>query len=345
VTEGINVTVIGATGDLGKPLLRRLDAEPAVSGIRAVGRNHFDPGKAGLARVSFVPADVLDPAAIAGAVAGADVVMHLAFLIFGRRRQTRAINIDGSRNVFRAAASAGVKRMIYASSVAAYGFYNDRPLPLTEELPLRVNRNYFYTEEKVATEQILAEVAAGTGIEVYVFRPCVIAGEESLALVRDNPLMRMGERFPAGLLRGLGRLGLRPLVFDAGVPMQLVHAQDVAEALTLAVIGTGSPGAYNLAAPEELSIAEVARELDWPVIRIPVAAARAVRRLATLTPWTPPELQFYSHLLSAPMTVSCDRAERDLGWKPRHSGRSVLSETVASARRQGLLPQLSRPRQ
>jgi nucleoside-diphosphate-sugar epimerase len=339
MTEGISVTVIGATGDLGKPLLRRLDAEPAVRSIRAVGRNHFDPRKAGLAKVSFVQADVLDAAAIAGAVAGADVVMHLAFLIFGPRRQTRAINIDGSRNVFRAAASAGVKRVIYASSAAAYGFYNDRPLPLTEDLPLRFNRNYFYTEEKVSSERILADVTAGTAIEVYVFRPCVIAGEESLALVRDNPLMRMGARLPAGLLRGLGRIGLRPIVFDAGVPMQLVHAEDVAEALTLAVIGAGPPGAYNLAAPEELSITEVAREIGWPTTRIPVAAAKAFRWLAALTPWTPPELQFYSHLLSAPMTVSCDLAERDLGWKPRHSGRSVLSETIASARQQGLLPQ------
>jgi UDP-glucose 4-epimerase len=341
VSQGLSVTVIGATGDLGKPLLRRLDAEPAVGSIRAVGRNHFDARKAGLAKASFVAADVLDAAAIARAVAGADVVMHLAFLIFGRRQQTRAINIDGSRNVFRAAVSAGAKRVIYASSAAAYGFHNDRPLPLTEDLPLRINRNYFYTEEKVATEQILADVTAGTGTEAYVFRPCVIAGAESLALVRDNPLMRMGAKVPGGLVRALGRLGLRPVAFDAGVPMQLVHAEDVAEALTLAVIKAGSPGAYNLAAPEELSIAEVAGEIGWPTIRIPVAAARAFQRLAELTPWTPPELQFYSHLLSSPMTISCDRAERDLGWKPRHSGRSVLMETVASARQQGLLPHKS----
>lgn len=342
--QGLSVTVIGATGDLGKPLLRRLDAEPAVGRIRAVGRNSFDPAKAGLIKAEFVSADVVDPAAITHAIAGADVVMHLAFLIFGRRQHTREINIGGCRNVFRAAAAAGAKRVIYTSSAAVYGFYNDRPLPLTEDAPLRSNRNYFYTEEKVATEQILFDVAAGTGIEVYVFRPCVIAGAESLALVRDNPLMRIGAKVPAGVLRGFGRLGLRPLVFDAGVPMQLVHAEDVAEALTLAVLGAGSPGAYNLAAPQELSITEVARALGWPAVHIPAAAAKAFQRLAALTAWTPPELQFYSHLLSASMTINCDRAARELGWKPRHTAHSVLAETVASARQQGLLPQKSERR-
>jgi nucleoside-diphosphate-sugar epimerase len=128
------------------------------------------------------------------------------------------------------------------------------------------------------------------------------------------------------------------VVFDAGVPMQLVHAEDVSEALALAVVGTGTPGAYNLAAPEELSITDIANALGWPVARIPLGVAKALRRLATITPWTPSELQFYSHLLSAPMAVGCDKAARELGWKPKHSAQSVLAETIAAARQQGLLP-------
>lgn len=335
--SGIDVTVIGATGDLGKPLLRRLEAESGISRIRAVGRTTFSPGSTGLTKTEFVQADVVDAAGIAEAMAGSDVVMHLAFLIFGRERDTRPINIGGCRNVFRAAAASGAKRLIYASSAAVYGFYDDRPLPLTEDLPNRPNRNYVYTEEKVATEQILSDVTDGRAVDSYVFRPCVIGGAESLALVRDNPLMRLGAKMPAGLLRALGAIGLRPLVFDAGVPMQLVHAEDVAEALALAVLGAGPPGAYNLAGPGEISLSEIAGELGWPVLRIPRGVARTLRRLAELTRWTPPELQFYSHLLSSPMTVSYEKAVHDLGWIPRHDARSVLVETIASARRQGLL--------
>ena len=64
---------------------------------------------------------------------GADVAVHLAFAIFGGREETRRVNLEGSRNVFEAAIEAGVKRLVYASSVAAYGFHADNPQPLTED--------------------------------------------------------------------------------------------------------------------------------------------------------------------------------------------------------------------
>jgi UDP-glucose 4-epimerase len=335
--SGLDVTVIGATGDLGKPLLRRLEAEPGIGRIRAVGRGTFVPSDAGLTKTEFVRADVVDAEGIAGAVAGADVVMHLAFLIFGRERDTRPINLGGSRNVFRAAVAAGAKRLIYASSAAVYGFYDDRPLPLTEDLPNRANRNYLYTQEKVATEQILADVTTGVSVDTYVFRPCVIGGADSLALVRDNPLARLGAQMPTGVRNALRATRLRPVVFDAGVPMQLVHAEDVAEALALAVMGAGPAGAYNLAGPGEVSISDIARELGWPVWRMPKGVANSLRWLAELTHFTPPELQFYTHLLTSPMAVSSAKAHRDLGWKPRHEAQAVLAETIAAARRKGMI--------
>jgi UDP-glucose 4-epimerase len=120
--------------------------------------------------------------------------------------------------------------------------------------------------------------------------------------------------------------------------MQLVHAADVVEAVLAGVRGTGSPGAYNFASPDELSITEVSRALGWPVVRVPRAVMMGARHLASLTPRTPPELQFFVHLLTSSMIVSCERARVELGWEPRHSGRSVLQETVASARERGLLP-------
>jgi nucleoside-diphosphate-sugar epimerase len=339
MSHGIDVTIIGATGDLGVPLLRRLDAEPDIARVRAVGRNTFDPAALGLSKVEFIHGDVRDRAAMDRAVETADVVVHLAFLIFGKREQTRTINVQGCRNVFEAALSAKAARLIYMSSAAAYGFYDDRPVPLTEQLPLRANRNYFYTEEKVATEIMLRELSAESNTDVYVFRPCVIGGAESLALVRDNPYMRLAARIPQGPRRLLGRARwLKPVVLDAGVPMQLVHASDVVEAIVAGVRGVASPGAYNFAAPDELSISEVSRALGWPVVRVPRAAVRCARFLATLTPWTPPELQFFVHLLTSSMVVSCERARREMGWEPRHTGRAVLQETVASARERGLLP-------
>jgi len=83
--------------------------------------------------------DVREPAALEGAFRGADVVIHLAFMITGNasRQTIRAINVEGTLNAFRAAAAAGAKRFVYASSVAAYGFHPDNPIGMTEEWPVR----------------------------------------------------------------------------------------------------------------------------------------------------------------------------------------------------------------
>ena len=77
------------------------------------------------------------PDSVDGLVAGADVVVHLAFIIFGGHDETRAINLEGSRNVFEAAARRRARRLVYTSSVAAYGFHDDNPQPLTEEIEPR----------------------------------------------------------------------------------------------------------------------------------------------------------------------------------------------------------------
>ena len=73
-----------------------------------------------------------DPRALRAAFAGADVVVHLAFMITGRaaRDTIRAINVEGTLNAFRAAAAAGATRFVYASSVAAYGFGTRQPGPV-----------------------------------------------------------------------------------------------------------------------------------------------------------------------------------------------------------------------
>src|SRR5437868_5998500 len=79
---------------------------------------------------------------------GADVAVHLAFAIFGDREETRRINLEGSRNVFEAANEAGVKRLVYASSVAAYGFHPENPQPLTEETPAIGSSRFYYSAQK-----------------------------------------------------------------------------------------------------------------------------------------------------------------------------------------------------
>src|ERR1700742_4230823 len=114
----MRVVVTGAPGNVGTAVLRALNAEPGVDQLVAVARR---PPIRSLSGAEFVGADVstdsLEPI-----FAGADVVVHLAWLIQPGRDEsvTRAVNVDGSRRVFEAVVATGVPSLVYASSVGAY---------------------------------------------------------------------------------------------------------------------------------------------------------------------------------------------------------------------------------
>ena len=82
------------------------------------------------------------------------------------------------------AAAAGARRFVYASSVAAYGFHGDNPQPLTEDVATRGSEQHPYSEQKAALERVLAETTSGvTGLDTYVFRPCIVAGPDARMLI------------------------------------------------------------------------------------------------------------------------------------------------------------------
>ena len=214
-----------------------------------MARRPFDPAAAGLRKTEYRQGDVLDRDARRRLVAGADVVVHLAFLIIGGLEETQRINLEGSRNVFEAAVAAGAKRLVYASSVAAYGFHADNPPLLTEDVPPRGTDRHYYSAQKAKLEGVLGEVARGHARPTaYVFRPCIVAGPDALMLVENIPYIQLSDRMPGAVLRALELMpALKPVLPDPGVPFQLVHHDDVATALRAGVLGRGTPGVYNLA--------------------------------------------------------------------------------------------------
>src|SRR3712207_148549 len=127
----LTVAVTGPTGAIGRALLRSLDRTRAVSRGLGMARRPFDPDRMGLRKTEYRQGDILDRDAVDALVADADVIVHLAFIIVGGQQETRSVNLQGSRTVFAAAASAPrARRLIYTSSVAAYGFHPDHPQPL-----------------------------------------------------------------------------------------------------------------------------------------------------------------------------------------------------------------------
>lgn len=333
---GLTVAVTGPTGDIGKSVVRSLEAESDVERIIGMARRPFDPAEHGWKRAEYRQGDILDRRSLDDLFQGVDVAVHLAFVIFGSHAETREVNLEGTRNVFEAAVAAGAKRIVYTSSVAAYGFPEVEGR-ITEEVKPRGLDRFYYSAQKSELEEVLAEVIAGTEIEAYLLRPCVVAGRDAPTLVEQLiDAFRLG-----GRLRSIGRVvgsvpGVAPVIPDPGVPFQLVHHDDVAAAAAAAVLGRGDPGPYNLAADDELSVSELAAALGWHSVPIPKAGVAAAAEVVARIPKLPAEMAWVE-AFRRPVIMDCTRARDQLGWDPQHSSRETLDETLAGARESGLL--------
>ncbi|HEY6730991.1 MAG TPA: NAD-dependent epimerase/dehydratase family protein [Solirubrobacterales bacterium] len=331
------VAVTGPTGEIGKPLMSELERRSQVGEVLGMARRPFDPAAEGWEKVAYRRGDILDRGALAALFDGADVAVHLAFAIFGSREETRKVNLEGTRNVFEVAIRAGVKRLVYASSVAAYGFHPENPQPLSEEVPAWGSDDFYYSAQKAELEDLLGELLLGSDVEAYVFRPCIVAGPRATMLIEQTvDAVRVGDPVPL-LRRGIERLPLvTPILPDPGVPIQLVHHDDVAQAMAAAISGDGPPGIYNLAGEGEIQVADIARALGWRSVPVPAPAVSAGRAAARRLTFASSRLE-WATALDTPVLMDTAKARRELGWKPRHDAEETLRETVVGAREKGLL--------
>jgi UDP-glucose 4-epimerase len=330
-TERLTVAITGPTGDIGRALVHALERSRAVGEIRGMARRPIDP-EYGFKRLEYRQGNVLDEGDVERFVAGADVVVHLAFIILGSHEETRSINLEGSRNVFQAAIACGAKRLVYASSVAAYGFHADNPQPLTEEVPPRGTSEFYYSAQKAELEGLLAGLTEGVDIDTYVFRPCIVAGPDALLMVDNIPYVRISEQLPGAVRRLFDVVPvLKPVIPDPGVPYQLVHHDDVATAIRAAIQGRGEPGVYNLAGDGELTMSDLASEMGYYAVPVPELAVDATAAITARLPFMPPEAAWIQ-AFRVPAIMDTAKARKQLGWRPRHSGHDALRAMVAAAR-------------
>jgi nucleoside-diphosphate-sugar epimerase len=326
------VAVTGPTGDIGRAFIRALERSREVGRIVGMARRPFDPTAEGWRKAEYRRGDVLDRASVEALVEDADVVVHLAFIILGSAEESHRVNLEGSRNVFEAAIASGAQRLVYASSVSAYGFHPDNPQPLTEDVPPRGSDNFYYSAHKAELEALLSDLLRDGDTDAYVVRPSIVAGPQATTLIDVMPYVQLSERMPSPVLRLLQAMPmLKPVLPDPGVPLQLVHADDVASALRAGVLGRGTPGAYNLAGAGEITFGDIADALGWYTLPVPELAGQAAAELVARAPFVPPALQWL-HAARVPVIMSTAKARRELRWRPRHSTRETLAETVRAAR-------------
>jgi UDP-glucose 4-epimerase len=318
----LTVAVTGPTGEIGRTFIRALERSREVKRIVGMARRPFDPAEHGWKRTEYRRGDVLDRASVEGLIDGADVVVHLAFIILKASDETRHVNVEGSRNVFEAAVASGARRLVHASSVAAYGFPDDVEGLLTEDVPARGPQRHPYAPHKAEVEALLADALEGGETEAWVFRPCIVAGPDAPALVTSA---RWPNRLPGPLGALADAVGVLP---DPGVAFQLVHHDDVATALRAGVLGRGQPGAYNLAAKGEVTMPDLARAIGYRAVPMPKVAVDAASEVIARLPFMPEEATWVE-ALRRPVLMDTSKARRLLRWRPRHDAQETLRATVS----------------
>ena len=100
--DGLVVAVTGPTGTFGQGLVPLLQADDRVARIVGIARRPFDPAEQGWTKMTYRQGDVRDRDSLQEAFEGADVVVHLAFLITGNASGStiRSVNVEGTMNTF-----------------------------------------------------------------------------------------------------------------------------------------------------------------------------------------------------------------------------------------------------
>ncbi len=322
----LTVAVTGPTGTFGFGLMPLLQSDDRVAQVVGIARRPFDPAIYGWTKMEYRRGDVRDPEALQDAFGHADVVVHLAFSVTGATsgKAIRSINVDGTLNAFGAAAAAGARRFVYSSSVAAYGFHRDNPVPMTEDWPVRSAARLFYAQEKAELENLLrAQAARIPQLALYLLRPSIVVGPHTVG-AKDLP------RPLAPLARALtrrGRFGVPVPVLAPALPIQLVHEQDVGQALVQCVVAAGPPGPYNIAADGTVTPAVIARELGLLPVPFPAGPTESAARAIAALPFLPPVTQWVE-AASHPAIMDTTRAKQKLHWVPRFTALEALRATL-----------------
>jgi nucleoside-diphosphate-sugar epimerase len=325
----LTVGVTGVTGTVGRGLLPYLEADPAVRTVLGIAsRPRFD-ASAEFPKLRYRQADVRDRPGLTRALDGADVVVHLAFSLYGFRQRGDTldrVNLDGSLNVLEAANAVGARRFIYTSSAAVYGFENDRPNLVDEDAAVDPDEEHFYSRHKAALERALrGRLDELPEMEWIFFRPCAIVGPHAGGGASHAVPRALG--LAAGTAFTIAAAaGLRPPVPGPPVEMQFVHERDVGQAIHRAISARETGRIYNLGGDGMVPAREVPRLVGLRTLPVPRFVSRAAITAAGKVPGLTPGVS-WSTLLSRPIQLDTTRARTELEWAPRFTSAEALAST------------------
>lgn len=300
----MKIAVTGAGGVLGHGIaaLLRSQGHDVVGLARHRPHNWFSDS-------DFVEADIRDADGVRRAMDDAEAVAHCAWAV-GSNPEAHDINIGGTENVLDAMTRAGSRRIVFASSVAAYGPRRPGTPPLTEQEPLAPSPDDVSGCHKVYVEKLLAD----SGMEWVAIRPALVVGREV-----GNTVLRLlaSPAFPD--VNGWAERSL-----------QVVHSEDVHRTFVRAVLGSQT-GPLNVAAAGELTIRQITKAIGRPMVpvskRVLDAAFGALYRRG-IVPVSPAELEV---LLNLPV-MDTGRLRRDWDYTPAWEARECLDDVALAVR-------------
>ena len=298
------VAVTGAGSGLGRELLLRLSGRDDLAGL--VG---LDSTRASVEGVEWRSGSLCSPV-LARRLAGVSTLVHLAttYDLETPAAARRAHNVAGTQAVLRAAAAAGVERVVLITSTDVYGARPDNPVPLPDAAPLRADPDL---DTLVGDHLEVERLAANSPVPVTVLRPATLVGADP---AYDGQLLRQ-----LGAPRLLAVRGHEP-------QWQLCHVEDLMAALELAatgqVEGALAVGCVGALPQTRVEVVTGRRRLELPAA-VALSTAERLHRLGLTT--SPRELD---HLLG-PLVVACDGLLA-AGWVPRWTNEQALAAHLAA---------------
>lgn len=323
----MRVAVVGATGNAGTAVLEALVSTREVTSVVGIARRLPDRLAFPYSECSWESIDIGSSDAtreLSAAFAGADAVIHLAWLIQPntRRDLLRRVNVDGTARVADAAAAAGVRHLVVASSVGAYA--PDAGHGLRDEAwPTGGISSSHYSVDKAAQERALdAFSRAHPQTVVTRLRPALIFGARPASEIQRYFLATW---LPVGWLR-TSRLPVVPL--PSGLRgLQAVHVDDLGRAYAAAVLHP-TPGAFNICADDVLTPDVLAATLDHGrSVRVPDAAVRAALAVSHDVGLVAADAGWLDMGLQVPL-MDNGRARALLGWRPQRTAEEALRTLV-----------------
>jgi nucleoside-diphosphate-sugar epimerase len=331
----MRLLVTGGTGFIGSHLAlegRRRGAEVVVLGLDDRPEEQANITLLSGAGVEIVPGSITDAARCAEAARGATHLFHLAVAMRegGKRDEFfERVNLDGTGHLLEAAATAGVERFVYCSTI---GIYGHRAPGITQEDSPRAPGN-IYERTKVAGEQLVRNYAATRGLPMVILRPADVYGP------RDQRLLK--------LFRGVSQ-GSFPLFGSGDGRRHMVYVDDVVSSFFKACERDEAIGeAMIVAGPEVCTLRELIEVVRRTVgstrfgYRLPLApmlaAAAVVEDVCTVLHLDPPIYRRRMDFFRSDAEFDTSRARRVLDWAPTVSLADGVRRTFEDYRRTGLM--------